>query len=139
MYCKKCGAEYQEGMSFCKKCGARLNDASSENMGAYGWNGNGNQPGAYGGYPPAPMCQFDENHIPEEYRPISMWGYFGYSILFGIPLVGFICTIVYACGGTKNKNLQNFAKSRFCGLIISIGLIAFVVLWALAFGISYRL
>ena len=24
----------------------------------------------------------ENNNIPEEYRPISMWGYFGYEILF---------------------------------------------------------
>ena len=30
----------------------------------------------------------NENYIPEEYTPISMWGYFGYSLLFSIPIVG---------------------------------------------------
>lgn len=26
--------------------------------------------------------------IPESYTPISMWGYFGYEILFSIPIIG---------------------------------------------------
>ena len=36
-----------------------------------------------------------ENNIPSEYTPITMWGYFGYSFLFGIPLphISFISLI----------------------------------------------
>ena len=30
------------------------------------------------------------NNIPNEYRVLSPWAYFGYSILFAIPLVGLI-------------------------------------------------
>ena len=59
----------------------------------------------------------DQNMIPEEYRPISMWGYFGYEILFSIPIVGFICLIVFALGA-KNVNKKNFARSYFCYTII---------------------
>lgn len=56
--------------------------------------------------------------IPEEYQPISMWGYFGYSILFAIPIVGLILLIVFSLGGTGNINLRNYARSYFCLLII---------------------
>ena len=67
---------------------------------------------------------FDENNIPEEYKPISMWGYFGYELLFAIPLVGFIVLLVFAFGGTRNKNLKNFARSYFCALIVAVIIIA---------------
>lgn len=63
------------------------------------------------------------DNIPEEYRPISMWGYFGYELLFSIPCIGFILLIVFALGGTKNVNLRNFARSYFCFLIIVVVLI----------------
>ena len=63
------------------------------------------------------------DNIPEEYRPISMWGYFGYELLFAIPCIGFILLIVFALGGTKNVNLRNFARSYFCFLIIVVVLI----------------
>lgn len=66
-----------------------------------------------------------ENNIPEEYRPISMWGYFGYEILFSIPIVGFICLIVFALGA-KNVNKKNFARSYFCYTII-VCLVAIVI------------
>ncbi|MBQ1296222.1 MAG: hypothetical protein IIY21_19400, partial [Clostridiales bacterium] len=64
-------------------------------------------------------------NIPEEYRPISMWGYFGYEILFSIPIVGFICLIVFALGA-KNVNKKNFARSYFCYTII-VCLVAIVI------------
>lgn len=63
------------------------------------------------------------DNIPEEYRPISMWGYFGYQLLFSIPCVGFILLIIFSVGGTKNVNLRNFARSYFCFLIILVVLI----------------
>ncbi len=65
----------------------------------------------------------DNYNIPEEYHPISMWGYFGYQILFAIPLIGWIMLLVFAFGGTKNINLRNFARSYFCMLIIMVLLI----------------
>lgn len=55
--------------------------------------------------------------IPEEYKPISMWGYFGYELLFSIPCIGLIVLIVLAVSA-KNVNVKNFARSYFCFLII---------------------
>lgn len=66
------------------------------------------------------------NNIPEEYRPISMWGYFGYEILFSIPCIGFILLIVFAVS-SKNVNLRNFARSYFCFLIILAILVIILV------------
>lgn len=55
--------------------------------------------------------------IPEDYEPISMWGYFGYEILFAIPIIGWICIGIFALTAS-NHNLRNFARSQFCLLII---------------------
>ena len=70
-----------------------------------------------------------ENNVPSEYKPISMWGYFGYEILFSIPVIGFICLIImsFAAG---NKNVKNFARSYFCMFILA--LIFGIVLVAIA-------
>ena len=69
----------------------------------------------------------NKDNIPEEYKPISMWGYFGYEILFSLPIIGIILLIVFSLGGTKNINLKNFARSYFCIIIIiSIVLIIFL-------------
>ena len=65
-------------------------------------------------------------NIPEEYRPIGMWGYFGYELLFAIPLVGFILLLVFSFGGASNINLRNFARSKFCYWIV-IGAIGILI------------
>lgn len=57
--------------------------------------------------------------IPAAYKPISMWGYFGYQILFAIPIIGWIFVIVFAISA-PNYNLKNFARSQFCLWIIWI-------------------
>ena len=56
--------------------------------------------------------------VPDgEYRPISMWGYFGWEIVYAIPLIGWIICIGQAfCA--YNRNLRNFARSQFCWLIL---------------------
>ena len=61
-----------------------------------------------------------ENNIPDKYKPISMWGYVGYELLFSIPCLGFILLLVFAFGGTANINLRNFARSYLCFIIIVI-------------------
>lgn len=71
------------------------------------------------------------NNIPEEYKPISMWGYFGYQILFSIPIIGIICLIIFALGGTSNKNVRNYARSYFCFMI----LIAILIILAIVMGL----
>ncbi|MBR5370035.1 MAG: hypothetical protein IK137_01890 [Bacilli bacterium] len=73
-------------------------------------------------------------NIPEEYKPISMWGYFGYELLFSIPCVGFIFLLVFAFGGTKNVNLKNFARSYFCYFIIAVGMAVIVITIMIALG-----
>ena len=69
--------------------------------------------------------------VPKEYEPISMWGYFGYEILFSIPIVGFICLIVFALGA-KNVNKKNFARSYFCYTIIVcvVAIVIFAIMMA---------
>ena len=74
-----------------------------------------------------------ENNIPSEYKPISMWGYFGYEILFSLPVVGFICLIIMSFA-PSNKNLKNFARSYFCLFILSLVLTIVLVAIALATG-----
>ena len=81
-------------------------------------------------------------NIPEEYKPISMWGYLGYQLLFSIPLIGFILLVVFSLGGTKNINLRNFARSYFCYAIIVLVIVIslFLIFAGTAFfqGFMYR-
>ena len=116
MFCANCGTENGNGEKYCKNCGAVLDPVSGQPGGSNpntGYNGNtqyqynGNQQPYY----TYNSNQFNENNVPAEYQPISMWGYFGYELLFSIPCIGLILLLVFSFGGTKNKNLQNFARS----------------------------
>lgn len=55
-----------------------------------------------------------------------MWGYFGYEILFSIPIIGFIVLVVLSING-KNQNVKNFARSYFCFSIIVLILLVILV------------
>ena len=67
----------------------------------------------------------NQNNVPEQYKPIGMWGYFGYQLLFAIPIVGFICLIVFSLSNS-NINRRNFARSYFCIVIIALVVAAIV-------------
>ncbi|MBQ6215534.1 MAG: hypothetical protein IJT16_12880 [Lachnospiraceae bacterium] len=71
----------------------------------------------------------DHNIVPAEYRPISAWGYVGYSLLYSIPLVGLIFLLVHTFSN-KKINRRNYARSYWCWLIIGLIIIAiFFVLY----------
>ena len=84
----------------------------------------------------APVAKPATPVIPPEYKPLSGWAYFGWQLLFAIPLVGFILLIVFACGGTHNINLRNFARSYFCALLIAAILAIIGIILTLVFGAS---
>lgn len=71
--------------------------------------------------------------IPEKYRPISAWGYFGYSLLFWLPIAGFILLIVFSFDNS-NINRRNYARSYFCALLLVVIIVGvFIALGAGAF------
>lgn len=92
---------------YCEKCGGKLEGDKCPNCGNV--------------------------KIPNNYKPISMWGYFGYEILFNLPIIGFIFALVFALTH-DNVNVKNFAKSYFCFLIIAVILI--VIIFGVAGGTS---
>ena len=80
------------------------------------------------------MNQYQNNYqqnitpetLPPQYRPLGAWAYFGYSLLFSIPIVGFILLIVFSCS-SANINRRNFARSYWCWLVIAAIAIAVTV------------
>lgn len=108
MYCDNCNREIPDDSKYCPLCGAKMRPRRE----SYGQPRRDSQPIYY-----QPL-QYTEDTIPEEWKPITMWGYFGYELLFCIPVVGFILLLVFSFGGTQNHNLKNFARSYFCLLIV---------------------
>ncbi len=89
--CPKCGAKTEKGSPYCMQCGEPLVNSPYE---------------------------MTKEELPAKFRPLGAWAYFGYGLLFAIPVVGFILLIVFSVGGAKNINLRNYARSYFCFYIL---------------------
>ena len=166
MFCPKCGTEVSDDKAFCPECGNPLKSQAQQASGArqtagaqqasegqqtagaqqnfgaqqQSWQATGAQNGAQNGARPHPQVQFQSDTVvlPDEYKPISMWGYFGYEILFSIPIVGFIVLIVLSING-KNQNVKNFARSYFCFTIIVLILLVILLVSVAGAGASAAL
>ena len=84
------------------------------------------------------MNEFELQHLPEAYRPLSPWSYFGLGILYSLPLVGWIFLIVHAIGST-NLNRRNYARSYFCVYVLAIILIAVLAVTGALSGLTQSL
>lgn len=156
MKCSNCGMENAADQQYCQGCGTLLysqqtgsysqtgqNTYAQQNVYAqqntYGQQNAYTQQNPYGQQTYAAPQQavynrrMTKDDLPYEFQPISMWGYFGYQILFMIPIIGFIILIVFALGGTSNVNLKNFARSYFC---VDIIVLVVVVIIATTGGIA---
>lgn len=140
MKCQKCGTENGESARFCVSCGSPIEQAQNTTLGPQ-YTLPTPQPAPAPAPQPTPIPQPAPQTvvnvapvIPPEYKPIGMWGYFGYQILFAIPCVGFIFLIIFALGGTQNINLKNFARSYFCVLVLA--LIFAVIILVLVGGVA---
>ena len=74
--------------------------------------------------------------IPENYKPISAWGYVGYTILFCIPLIGLILLIVFSFSDA-NINRRNYARSYWCVLLLCIIIVLILVILSVVLGFSF--
>jgi hypothetical protein len=78
-------------------------------------------------------------NIPKEYKPLSMWGYFGYSILYSIPFIGLLFMIIFALSD-KNINRRNYTRSFFLSFfIVVIFIIVLVVTGAITSLAEYHI
>ena len=118
MFCKNCGAELAENAAVCEHCGTEL----------------AAQKPVYVAPAPQPTAVYAATkEIPEENRPLSPWAYFGLSLLFSIPVVGFVFLIVFSFNGS-NINRRNYARSYWCGLLIAVIILAIVAIIGIAGG-----
>lgn len=66
--------------------------------------------------------------MPE--KPVSPWMYVLLMLVFSIPVVGLIVTIVMVCGAASNKNIRNFAWAYIITWLI--GIVLAIILLAVA-------
>lgn len=77
---------------------------------------------------PYGFAPINENMLPEDYKPVTVGQYVGYTFLFSLPIIGFIMVLVTAFGSDKSISLRNYAKSYLVWFVISIVLV-FVMLF----------
>lgn len=138
----------QENVTVPEQTVEKTANLNPEFNGAQGGQNAGQDPKQYGQPQPQPQPQpmaygagnqafYNNYNIPiknydpsKDYTPIGMWGYFGYQILFAIPLIGFILILIFSFGGTRNINLRNYARSTFCLFIVLIAVVLLIALFA---------
>jgi predicted nucleic acid-binding Zn ribbon protein len=54
------------------------------------------------------------------YAVMSIGSFIGSSVLMSIPVIGWLICIIWACGGCKNHNKRNYARSILVFLIIGL-------------------
>ena len=151
--CPKCGLTLEDEALFCSECGTKLEseepkaeepkteEASPEEVKTE--EAPKNEPveekepiiietPTRQTPPPPPPPKYEPDPAPaptSRYAPVSPWRYVGIFVLLGIPLVGFVCTIVWACGGAHRVNVRNFARGiLLCYLIsLAVALLAIIV------------
>ena len=62
----------------------------------------------------------------EQFKPISAWGYVGYSILFLIPVIGWVFWIICMVSD-RNINRRSFARSFLCEALITLVIFALLI------------
>lgn len=137
MTCTTCGAALPDGAKFCGACGttqpAIAEPAAYQAPPVYQEAPPAYQPPPQPVYqaPPQPVYQAPPPAPVEPppkgiYAPISGLAYFGYFILFAIPIIGWILCIAFAFGKNGNVNRRGLARAMFVflilGLILSIGI-----------------
>ena len=110
MNCTNCGNVLPEGANNCPYCGAGVAQPVYQ----------------------APVQQ----ELPEQYRPLSPWAYWGLSILFTVPIGGLIFLIIFSFN-SGNINRRNFARSYWCSILILLAILLVVVLIAAVAGASF--
>lgn len=78
---------------------------------------------------PAAPKTITKEDLPEQYKPLSAWAYWGLSILFSVPVVGFIFLIVFSFSGA-NINRRSYARSYWIWALISVicAIVAIIVI-----------
>ena len=118
MKCPICNQEVTYSADNCPHCGYTLPKVGLSN----------HHPEAYQYYVPNGVGNKTEVQVKHkkivyygevETRPISPWGYVGYSILYSIPVIGFIIWLVHVFS-YANVNRRNYARSLFCAAILSL-------------------
>jgi|GEM_PF-1488536 len=70
------------------------------------------------------MADYDEYYDDPAYDVLSSAQYMGTVLLMCIPVIGWLATLIWALGGTKNFNRRNLARGVLLTFLIVVGVLA---------------
>lgn len=129
MRCENCGAELADGTRYCTNCGAEVAfNATQENV------AENQQQTSYDqqAYNYAPQQQYYPQPVMDP--PLSVGQYIGMFLLMAIPIVNLVLVLVWAFGGSVNRNKKNYARAVLIVMLISIVL---AIILVAIFGITF--
>lgn len=131
-YCKECGNPVAESSVFCGKCGAAQNACSTQppcdapvvsEQPPPAYEAPAYERPVYvqdSSEPVAAQAPCSRPPKGSPYAVVGTWRFFFSMILLGLPVVGWVFTIVWACGGVRNYNLQRLARAYIIAWIMMI-------------------
>lgn len=149
MFCKHCGIPLEEAVETCPNCGTGLTNVleAAEPISEVTEIAPGEVAGSVpepvpAAAPPAVPAEPTVKvvyQIPPENEPLSAWSYFWLKVLFSVPIVGFVFLMIFTFHG-GNLNRRSFARSYWCGLLVTVIVLSVIAIIVLALGNAiYRL
>ena len=134
-YCTKCGSQVADGIKFCTSCGALMSGAAAPtNTPQPTPSYTAPQPTPSYTAQPTPMRGESIPQPGSKYEPISAGGFFGIMFLMALPVINLLLLILWACGGCRKVNKQNFAKAMLLWILVGI---VFSVLFGVVISIFF--
>jgi len=145
MFCKYCGIPLEDNPETCPNCGADLTavaadepvpEVTAEPMAEAAPE---IVPEVIPAAAPAPAEPEVKvvYRIPPENEPLSAWSYFWLKVLFCVPIVGFIFLMIFTFHG-GNLNRRSFARSYWCGLLVTLIIVSIFIILGIAFAGLFR-
>ena len=126
MKCQNCGSENVPNTRFCTGCGARLEEAAPP-------------PPVYQQPPQANYQQPSYQSVPAvnpNTMPLRTSEFFWMILVLSIPLVGFICSLVWAFGSNANENRRTYCRAYLLWMVVGIVLSIVMAIILAALGAS---
>lgn len=144
-YCTQCGAIIEDGIAFCTECGKKTSEETFvpqaqpqptpvSQPAVQPVPQAAPQPAPQPAPRPAPQPGPQEPNVSgTPYEPITTGGFVGILFLMGIPVLGFLLTIIWACGGCRKLSKRAFARANLIWLAIGLilSLILGLVAWSM--------
>lgn len=142
-FCERCLKEIEEGV-LCAECaadGAVADTAETQAIVSHSASG---APQFHPQFTPPPAQPAVEEkrfeipltvtQLPTALKPLGAWGFVGYTLLFMLPLLGFVFVLVFALGGTQRVCLKNYARGVLLLWLLALVIAAVAVglVWFLA-------